>query len=964
MGVNGSHTLVNHDKISSIGTSATQSFNVIPLSIPRLRKFRGHQMRLVRARMLSSCLTILTVLILAGSVAAAASVSGPAVVALHKGWSIQSSANAPESGDVISSKSFQPKGWYSATVPTTVVNAQVESGEFPDPYFGMNLRKYPGMTYPIGLNTFNNLPMDKDSPYARSWWYRTEFQLPATYTGKSAWLHFKGINYRANLWINGKKLADAKDVAGAYNIHEFNVTSFVTPGAPNVLAVEVFAPTEKELGINWVDWNPAPPDKDMGIWGDVYLTASGPVSVRSPQIVTHFPDASLKQADLTVMVELKNASEKSVQGVVEAVVDRIRLHQNVTLKPSETRSIEFAPDKFPELQVKNPAVWWPAEMGAPTLHNASVSFSVGAENSDQQQIRFGIREVTSEMTDQGYRLFLINGKKILIRGGGWSMDMLLRPSIERTEAQLQYVQDMHLNTIRLEAQLESDYFFNRADEMGLLVMAGWCCCDIWEQWDKWLPGTLDVATQSLRTQTLRLRSHPSVISWSNGSDGPPPAEVERAYLDVLKSVAWPNVILSSASDNATSVTGRSGVKMSGPYDYQPPSYWLADRADIPTRPIPSDDGTSGTPPPAGQPMELTDARWGGAYGFNTETGPGPAIPPLQSLRKFIPKDHLWPIDEVWNYHSAGERFMTMDRFHEAMNATYGKPTGLDDYLLKAQAMAYDGERAMFEAYSRNKYTSTGVIQWLLNVGWPSTYWHLWDYYLYPAGGYFGSKKACEPVHVQFSYNDRSIAVVNSKREAIPGLTVSARVYDFNLKEFFSRDAKLNADPDSSTNVMTLPPFPPEPASTVYFVKLTVLDAAKKEVSSNFYWLPAKLSTIAWDKVKDTAFAPIATFEDLTALQQLPRVRLSATAKIEGSDQVRVTIHNPTKNLAFQVHVGIRGANSEDEILPVLWEDNYISLMPGQSKTLTARYLKKDVLGKNATLVVDGWNVEPVTARVN
>jgi len=363
-------------------------------------------------------------------------------------------------------------------------------------------------------------------------------------------------------------------------------------------------------------------------------------------------------------------------------------------------------------------------------------------------------------------------------------------------------------------------------------------------------------------------------------------------------------------------------------------------------------------------MELTDARWGGAYGFNTETGPGPAIPPLQSLRKFIPKDHLWPIDEVWNYHSAGERFMTMDRFHEAMNATYGKPTGLDDYLLKAQAMAYDGERAMFEAYSRNKYTSTGVIQWLLNVGWPSTYWHLWDYYLYPAGGYFGSKKACEPVHVQFSYNDRSIAVVNSKREAIPGLTVSARVYDFNLKEFFSRDAKLNADPDSSTNVMTLPPFPPEPASTVYFLKLTVLDAAKKEVSSNFYWLPAKLSTIAWDKVKDTAFAPIATFEDLTALQQLPRVRLSATAKIEGSDQVRVTIHNPTKNLAFQVHVGIRGANSEDEILPVLWEDNYISLMPGQSKTLTARYLKPDVLGKNATLVVDVWTVEPVTARVS
>src|SRR4030095_550962 len=265
-----------------------------------------------RTRFLLSYFVLFVTLSGSASFSWAASPSGSTVIPLQKGWSVQSSAKATEFGEEISSKVFQPKGWYVTTVPTTVVNAQVESGELPDPYFGMNLRKYPGMTYPIGLNTFNNFPMDKDSPYARSWWYRTEFELPAAYKGKTAWLHFKGINYRANLWVNGKKLADAKDVAGAYNIHEFDVTSFVAAGAPNVLAVEVFAPTEKELGINWVDWNPAPPDKDMGIWGDVYLTASGPVSVRSPQIVTHFPDASLKQADLTVMVELKNASEKSV----------------------------------------------------------------------------------------------------------------------------------------------------------------------------------------------------------------------------------------------------------------------------------------------------------------------------------------------------------------------------------------------------------------------------------------------------------------------------------------------------------------------------------------------------------------------------------------------------------------------------------------------------------------------------
>jgi exo-1,4-beta-D-glucosaminidase len=888
---------------------------------------------------------------------ASAATTGPGVVELHRGWWLQSSSKATGSGKVMSSTSFHPKGWYSARVPTTVVNAQVESGEFPDPYFGMNLRKFPGMTYPIGLNTFNNLPMDKDSPYACSWWYRTEFKVPVAYKGKRIGLHFKGINYRANIWINGKKLADAKDVAGAYRIYEFDVSSLVGLGS-NALAVEVFAPTEKELGINWVDWNPAPPDKDMGIWGDVYLSASGPVSVRYPQVVTHFSNVSLDQADLTVMAQLHNASDKSVRGVIEALVDRTTVRQNIALQPNETRDISFAPEKFPDLKVKQPKLWWPAEMGAPNLHDLTVSFLSGASLSDKQQVRFGIREVTSELTAEGYRLFRINGKKILIRGGGWSMDMLLRPSKERTEAQLQYVQNMNLNTVRLEAQLETDYFFDLADQKGLLIMAGWCCCDIWEQWDKWETGTLEVAQESLRTQTLRLRRHPSLIAWSNGSDGPPPAEVERAYLQVLKETAWPNPVLSSAADVPTTVTGPSGVKMTGPYDYEPPSYWFIEKNTIPNERTSAGDPNPNAMP--GKKTNLNNARWGGAYGFNTETGPGAAIPPFQSLRKFIPKDHLWPIDEVWNYHSAGERFMTMHPYHAAMDATYGKPTGLEDYLRKSQAMAYDGQRAMFEAYSRNKYTSTGVIQWLLNIGWPSTFWHLWDYYLYPAGGYFGTKKAGEPVHVQYTHNDRSIVIVNTRREPVPNLTVSTLVYDFNLKEVFSKETKVNVDQDSSTTIMTIPAFPSDIAGAIYFVKLSMRDNAGKEISTNFYWVPGRLSTMAWDKVTDTAFAPIESFEDLTALNQLPAVRLRATARVESSDGVRVTLQNPSKNLAFQAHVGIRGAKSDEEILPVLWEDNYISLMPGEKRIITARYLKKDALGKSVTVVVDGWNIEPTS----
>jgi exo-1,4-beta-D-glucosaminidase len=854
------------------------------------------------------------------------------VLKLKGGWRVQTSTRVRVDGPAVSSPSFNTKDWYDATVPSTVLAVQVANHEFPDPYFGMNLRQLPGMTYPIGLNSFNGLPMSKDSPYAVPWWYRTEFQVPPDYKGKSVWLHLEGINNRANLWLNGHKIAGTKQIAGAYRIYEFPVTDIVEPGRANVLAAEVFAPTPDDLAVNWVDWNPTPPDKNMGLWGDVFLSTSGPVSVRYPAVSTHFVGNFLKQADLTIRAELQNATAQTVAGVLEASIDAVHVQQKIQLQPSERLSVAFTPEQYPQLRIKDPKIWWPAEMGTPNLQRVTVRFLVNGKPSDESDARFGIREVTSELTAQNNRLFRINGKPILIRGGAWAHDMLLRPSThEQYKAHFEYVRAMHLNTIRQEGQLETDEFYDLADEYGILIMAGWCCCDVWEQWDKWLPGTLEIAADSLRTEMLKLRSHPSMLTWLNGSDGPPPPNVEQAYLDVEKQLGWPNPVVSSASDQSTTVTGKSGVKMTGPYDYEPPSYWLEDKS-----------------------------KWGGGWGYNTETGPGPAIPPLESLKKMLPKEHLWPIDEFWDLHAAGERFKDLHRFNEAINATYGPSTGLHDYLRKAQAIAYDGERAMFEAYARNKYTSTGVIQWTLNNAWPSTYWHLYDYYMYPAGGYFGTRKACEPLHVQYSYDDRGVVVVNTSQQPADGLTISARAFDFNLRELFSREAKLNAGADTSATVLTLPDFSSQSESPIYFLKLALTDSVGKEVSSNFYWLPVRLAVMDWENTPDTAFTPIKTFEDLTALNKLPNIKLQASAKrgtTAANDQVRVSLHNPSKSLAFQVHVGIHTSGSEEEILPVLWEDNYLTLLPGESKTITARYLSKNALRKPAVLVVDGWNIE-------
>jgi exo-1,4-beta-D-glucosaminidase len=511
--------------------------------------------------------------------------------------------------------------------------------------------------------------------------------------------------------------------------------------------------------------------------------------------------------------------------------------------------------------------------------------------------------------------------------------MLLRQDLERLQNEFRYVRDMNLNTIRLEGKLETEEFYNLADEQGVLIMAGWCCCDHWEQWKHWQPGDLEIATASLRSQILRMRSHPSMLVWLNGSDNPPPANVETAYIEVLKESDWPNPYISSASATPTSVTGPSGVKMTGPYDYVPPDYWLIDTN-----------------------------KYGGAFGFNTETSPGPAVPLQSCLKNFIPPDHMWPQDIYWNYHAGSEGFKDLTHFNGAMDAIYGTAKDLDNYERKSQTMAYEGERAMFEAYSRNKYHTTGIIQWMLNNAWPSTIWHLFDYYLQPAGGYFGTKKACEPLHVQYSYDDNSIDVVNSLYEKASGLTVSVKLYDITLQQRFSSEVKTDVDADAVSKVLTIPAGSFNPVSPAYFVALELQSGDGKVLSRNFYWLSSKKNTYEWAKTS-YRFTPVSSYEDLTALQTLPNADVEATGSLlPGPDGAvaHVLLRNSSDHLAFQIRLGIRKSGQTQEILPVFWDDNYMELMPGESRNLTARYLPSTALFGGVELTVSGWNIAPAT----
>ncbi|MBV9075343.1 MAG: glycosyl hydrolase family 2, partial [Acidobacteria bacterium] len=740
----------------------------------------------------------------------------PSRISLEKNWHIQSSCKLRDGGEQISRVGYKTSGWLATTVPHTVLGAQIDAKLFPDPFYGMNLRAIPGMTYPIG-KIFSNMPMPDDSPYKCSWWYRTEVSLPAHLKDKYSWLHFDGINYRANIWVNGKQIANVDQIAGAYRLYEFDVRDALRPGSSNAVAVEIFAPTETDLGINFVDWNPMPADKAMGLWRPVYLTFGGPVSVRWPAVSTRFTDDTLKTAELTVTGELRNATEQPMSGIAEVVLEGIgRLSQQVTLAANEQRSVVFAPEDYPKLRLENPKLWWPYPLGEQTLYKVEMRFVANGESSDAATAKFGIREITDEKNPNGYELLRINHHNILIRGGGWAPDMFLRTDTERIENEMRHVRNLGLNTIRLEGKLETDEFFDLADRYGILVMAGWCCCDHWEHWDKWTAADHDISKASQSSQILRLRSHPSMLVWLNGSDNPPPADVESDYISILKQYRWPNPFISSASATPTTVTGQSGVKMTGPYDYVPPSYWLVD-----------------------------PGHWGGAWGFNTETSPGPAPPLLSSIEKFIPKQNLWPHDDVWNFHAGLGSFGQTKIFDDAMAAMYGAPTSLADYERKAQAMTYEGERAMFEAFARNKYNSTGVIQWMLNNAWPSVIWHLYDYYLVPGGGYFGAKKANELVHAQYSYDDRSIVVVNGLYQLQRGLRLRVRVFDLSSKERFNDTKIVDLGPDAVAKLPAIPDI--ADLSSPFFVRLDLSDAAGKTLSSNFYWVPTQLPELDFEK---------------------------------------------------------------------------------------------------------------------
>ncbi|MBV1949242.1 sugar-binding domain-containing protein [Streptomyces sp. BV129] len=838
-------------------------------------------------------------------------------------FALQSTAKVREPAAAVSSPGYPARGWHHAGPRSTVLAALLAEGRYPDPFRSTNLSKIPKADFQV------------------PWWYRSDFTVDDT--SRRTRLDFSGVVPAAEVYVNGHRVATDAQVSGAYTRHELDITPLVRAGR-NTVAFRVRPnDPDRHLSMGWLDWLQPPPDQNMGLVRDVLVRRGGPVTLGDARVVTELAVPSLAGADLTVRARVRNDSARPVTALVSGSVAGTTLTRRVALAAHESRTVAFSPADVPGLHLTSPRVWWPAGMGGQPLYDLRLTASVAGTVSDTAHQTFGIRDVRAPLDKDGARRYRINGRPLQIRGGGWSPDQFLRWDRRYVEDRLRYVLDLGLNTVRLEGHIEPDEFFDLADRLGVLTLPGWECCDKWEgpfnedgHGEKWDAADRTVAKASMAAEAARLRGHPSVISFLIGSDAAPDARTEKDYLDALAAADWPNPVIPAASDDSSPKLGSSGMKMSGPYDWVPPAYWYAKRE-------------------------------GGATGFNSETSAGPSIPTLDTLRRMLTPaelDTLWKEPAAKQYHrSPSAVFSTLKLYDDALTGRYGAPTGLADYVRKAQLAQYENVRAEFEAYRRNAHDAdkpaTGIVHWMLNSGWTSLHWQLMDRHLDQNGSYFGAKKAGEPLHVQYSYDDRSVVVVNDRHAPATGLTARATLSDPDGTPRYERTlAGMRVPGDGAHGTAFTLPRQVGGTSGTHLLRLVLTGPDGREVSRNVYWLSTRPDTLDWAN-SDWYHTPTTGYGDLKGLASMARVPVSVAAATSASGALSTTTvtlrrsgGGRTPSLLTDVHlVDGRGR----PVLPVRWSDNQVGLWPGESVTLTATYRTADLHGSAPRVRISGWN---------
>ena len=836
--------------------------------------------------------------------------AAPAPLMLASGWQLQDAAKVSASGEQVSSAGFGTHGWYAATVPGTVLTSLVNNKVYPEPLYGENSRP----------------EVIPESLARTSWWYRTVVNVPKSYKNRVIWLNFDGINYSSEIWVNGHKVGVTR---GAFIRGILDVTKFVTPGKQAILAVLVAPqptpgiPHEHTLRagvgqnggvsaadgptflctIGW-DWLNAVRDRATGIWQKAWLSATGPVVIKDPLVTTDLPLPRTDSSDVAVEATVENVSDQPVKGVLTGTIEQIKFEKAVTIAPHASERIRFDTKSTPALHMEHPRLWWPNGYGDPNLYNLHLAFNAGRELSSATDVSFGVRKVEYSVQDADTLTISVNGVRIFIRGGNWGLDEAMkRIPRERLDAQIHMHRLANLNLIRnWVGQSTSEDFYSLCDKYGILV------------WDEFFqpnpgdgPNPTDLATYiaNVRDKILRFRNHPSIMLWCARNEGFPPPAIDAELRRLMAELEPTRRYQPSSTDGA-------GVRSHGPY------FWREPRAYY----------------------KITDDY------FKTETG-SMSVPTLESIKGMMPEKDWNSINDDWAAHDMAKGAQRGDSYPLVLAARYGKVANLADFARKAQMMNFESYRAMYEGRNAKLFhPTTALITWMSHPAQPSFVWQLYHYDLEPSASLFGAKTANELLHIQLNEETGELLVVNNLATGLENATARVRIFNLDGAVLLDHAEKVTAAASHATSLGAL--VLPAELSPVYIVRLELTDASGKLISQNTYWKSAK-----------------SNVDDLTALDSIARITLAVKAEqhdTAGRRTVTVTVTNNAKAVALMTHLQLRRARSNQRVLPVFYSENYMTLVPGESRTISVDAAVDDFKGEDALVVFDGWNASVSAER--
>ncbi len=786
-------------------------------------------------------------------------------------------------GEQLSSPGYDDTRWITATVPATVVTSYVNNGTLPDP------------------NYDDNLFLQSESFFSSNFWYRRSFVVPENFHGRRVLLHFDGINWKANIFLNGQKI---DRIEGAFMRGKTDITDYLRTGE-NILAVEIlcnehYAAVKEKNEVNtdfnggllgadnptfhatvgW-DWISTIRGRDMGIWNDVYLTAKGVVGVSDPLIQSslNLPDTL---ATLTPRVMVINYGDTAVEGTLLMWMGNIRCEKTVRLTPKEKREVVFSPNDYPQLRDRRLRLWWPNGYGEPYLYKAGFEFVVDGQSTDAVHFLNGVRDVRYQDEDSALKIF-VNGRRFIPLGGNWGFSENHLNYREREyDIAVGYHRDMNFTMIRnWVGQTGDEEFYQSCDRHGIMV---------WQ--DFWLanpsdgPDPLDERMFLMNAQdyVCRIRQHPCIALYCGRNEGFPPATLNEP----LKTIV---------------------------------AYWHPDMLYIPSS---ADGGVAGHGPYAALTQKGYFSKPMGK--LHTERGM-PNVMTYEGLARTLREDHRWPQNNYWGQHDFTMQGAQKGAdFNQLVEKAFGSSANAAEFTAAAQWINYNGYRAMFES---NHLTRSGLLIWMSHPAFPSMTWQTYDYYFEPTAAYFACKKACDPLHLQWNAATDSIQLVNLYVADCKTLTATAEILDMYGKRVWRSAMRVLPAADTTTNLFCLPKD--HITTDVCFLRLTLADNHGKKVSENMYVVGKEEN-------------------NYQALRRLPQAQIRQSVQRVGANAMIVTVNNSSKVPALMVRLNLVASDGE-QILPVHYSDNYFHLMPGEKRKVYVSWKPEDTRGKGVAIHV-------------